>query len=450
MNRAMNPSDAAAFLEMEQILNGAASQGIRPGLERIGRLLHLLGSPQDRWPALHVVGTNGKGSTCAFLASVLRAAGYRTAFYSSPHLESPAERLLIDGKPIAGEKWLAAVREVVAPVREDGLLAQDPPSHFELVTAAAFLLAEGEGAQVGVVEAGLGGRLDATNLLGQVVCSVVASISMDHMEFLGNTLEEIAGEKFAVVRPGIPACFMGDNPALIPLFKAFCGRVGALPHVVSEEVRLEDVLMDESGCTFDFRSPLLRLDRVRTRLPGRYQLSNASLALLALAQVRDRFPGLAERTILQGIEEARWPGRLEVIAHDPTVVLDGGHNLDGVKKLVESARELWKGKRLGVVYAAMRDKDYRGCLSLLSALSPALYATEVPDMERCLPAQDLLSASAGIPWRNEPRSFASPLEAAALARRENEVVLVCGSLYLIGWVRPRLQEALEDGGPRRV
>lgn len=127
MNRAMNPSDAAAFLEMEQILNGAASQGIRPGLERIGRLLHLLGSPQDRWPALHVVGTNGKGSTCAFLASVLRAAGYRTAFYSSPHLESPAERLLIDGKPIAGEKWLAAVREVVAPVREDGLLAQDPP-----------------------------------------------------------------------------------------------------------------------------------------------------------------------------------------------------------------------------------------------------------------------------------------------------------------------------------
>ena len=179
-------------------------------------------------------------------------------------------------------------------------------------------------------------------------------------------------------------------------------------------------------------------------------MSNASLALLALAQVRDRFPGLAERTILQGIEEIRWPGRLEVIAHDPTVVLDGGHNLDGVKKLVESARELWEGKRLGVVYAAMRDKDYRGGLSLLSALSPALYTTEVPDMERCLPAQDLLSASADFSWRNEPRSFASPLEAAALARRENEVVLVCGSLYLIGWVRPRLREALEDGGPRRV
>ena len=449
MNR-VNPSDAAAFAEVERTLNGAASQGIRPGLERIGRLLHLLGSPQDRWPALHVVGTNGKGSTCAFLASALRAAGCRTAFYSSPHLESPAERLLIDGKPIAGEKWLAAVREVVAPVREDGLLAQDPPSYFELVTAAAFLLAEREGAQVGVVEAGLGGRLDATNLLGQVVCSVVASISMDHMEFLGNTLEEIAGEKFAVVRPDVPACFLGDNPALVPLFKSFCGRAGALPHVVSEEVRLEDVLMDESGCTFDFRSPLLRLDRVRTRLPGRYQLSNASLALLALAQVRDRFPGLTEQSILRGIAEARWPGRLEVIAHDPTVVLDGGHNLDGVKKLVESVRELWRGKRLGVVYAAMRDKDYRGCLSLLGTLSPALYATEVPDMERCLPAQDLLSAAARFPWRNEPRSFASPLEAALLARRENEVVLVCGSLYLIGWVRPRLREALESGGPRRV
>ena len=449
MNR-VNPSDAAAFAEVERTLNGAASQGIRPGLERIERLLHLLGSPQDRWPAFHVVGTNGKGSTCAFLASALRAAGCRTAFYSSPHLESPAERLWIDGEPLAGEKWLAAVRDAVAPVREDGLLAKDPPSYFELVTAAAFLLAEREGAQVGVVEAGLGGRLDATNLLGRVACSVVTSISMDHMEFLGDTLEAIAGEKFAVVRPGVPACFLGDNPALVPLFKSFCGRAGALPHVVSEEVRLEDVLMDESGCTFDFRSPLLGLDRVRTRLPGRYQLSNASLALLALAQVRDRFPGLTEQSILRGIAEARWPGRLEVIAHDPTVVLDGGHNLDGVKKLVESVRELWRGKRLGVVYAAMRDKDYRGCLSLLGTLSPALYATEVPDMERCLPAQDLLSAAAGFPWRDEPRSFASPLEAALLARRENEVVLVCGSLYLIGWVRPRMREALEVGGPRRV
>lgn len=438
-------SNAPGFDAFEHLLTRFSSKEVHPGLDRIERLLHLLGDPQDAWPALHVVGTNGKGSTCAFLDSVLRASGYCTAFYSSPHLESPAERLLMDGNPLESGEWLDALQRVTAALKEDRTLASDPPSYFELLTATAFLLAAERRVEVSVVEAGLGGRLDATNLLGRVLCSVVASISRDHTEFLGDTLEAIAGEKFAVVRKDTSACFMGDPPFLIPLFRSACAERGAVPHVLPEVARLENVSVSPEGCAFDFCSSRLTLKGIRTRLTGRYQLDNAALALLALSCVRETLPHVTPEAIQRGMEDARWPGRLEVLSRDPLVVLDGGHNRDGVEKLVHSVKELWPEKKWSVVYTAMRDKEYGACLSLLSGLKPALYATEVPGMARCLPAGDLREAAQSFSWRGEPRAFASPLEAARAALGENDGVLVCGSLYLIGWIRPRLRAMLKEG-----
>ena len=442
MERDANVERPVDFDDVESLLALEASPEIRPGLERIGRLLELLGNPQDDYPALHGVGTNGKGSTCAFLDSVLRAAGYRTAFYSSPHLESPGERLLVGGHPLGADRWMAAVQRAVAVMRKDPALEADPPSYFELVTAAAFLLASEERVDVAVVEAGLGGRLDATNLLGDVACSVVCSISMDHTEYLGDTLEKIAGEKFAVVRPGVPACYLGDNAELIPLFKSFCERNGALPCVVSEDavVRVSDVT--DSGCSFDFAARTLSLKAVRTRLIGRYQVSNAALALSVLDRVWERFPRLTLESVYRGMEAAFWPGRLELLHREPLVLLDGGHNRDGVQKLVESVRELWPDRKIGIVYAVMRDKDYDSCLARLGELSPALYVSAVPGLPRSLPPADLLEAADRLAWRQAPRSFDSPLDAAEAAMAENDVVLVCGSLYLIGWIRPRLSERL--------
>lgn len=439
------PFTVDGFDAFEQILTRFSSKGVTPGLDRISHLLHLLGDPQDAWPAIHVVGTNGKGSTCAFLDSVLRASGYSLAFYSSPHLESPAERLLIDGKPLESGEWMDALQRVTAALKGEETLASDPPSYFELLTATAFLLAAERQVDVAVVEAGLGGRLDATNLLDRVLCSVVTSISWDHMEFLGGTLEAIAGEKFAVVRPHTPACFMGDNASLIPLFRSVCTERGAVPHVLPEEARLENVSVTPEGCTFDFCSPCLTLKDVRTRLIGRYQLANAALALLALSCAREELPRVTPETIRRGMEDARWPGRLEVLSREPLVALDGGHNRDGVEKLVRSVAELWPGEKMGVVYAAMRDKEYEACLSLLSGLKPALYVTEVPGMARCLSAGELREAAKSFSWRGEPRAFASPLEAVQAALDENDGVLVCGSLYLIGWIRPRLRAWLKEG-----
>ena len=433
------------FDKVESLLALASSPEIRPGLERVGRLLELLGNPQNDYPAFHVVGTNGKGSTCAFLESVLRASGYRTAFYSSPHLESPGERLLLEGRPLGAELWEAAVRKAMEAMKGDPVLDADPPSYFELVTAAAFLLASEARAEVAVVEAGLGGRLDATNLLGNVACSVVSSISMDHSEYLGDTLEKIAGEKFAVVRPGVPACFLGDNADLIPLFKSFCAQKGALPCVVSEDAELREVRVTECGSSLGFFSRELSMPDVRTSLIGRYQVSNAALALLALGRTWSRFPRLTPESVRRGMESAFWPGRLEAVCRDPIVLLDGGHNGDGVRRLTESVLELWPGRKIGVVYAVMRDKDYARCLALLQTLSPALYATAVPAMARSLTAEEVLKAAEGLTWRNEPQAFPSPLDAVDAAKAENEVVLVCGSLYLIGWIRPRLSGRLKKG-----
>jgi dihydrofolate synthase/folylpolyglutamate synthase len=405
-------------------------------LERIGRLLSLLGNPQAAYPAVHVVGTNGKGSTCAFLASVFEAAGLKTALYTSPHLESPGERLLIDGRPLTPERWQSAAEEAARQLTEDAVLREDPPSYFELVTAAAFLLAREEKAGVLVAEAGLGGRLDATNLLSDIAGTAVASISMDHTEYLGDTLEKVAREKFAVIRPGVPACYLGDAPELVALFEEFCASGQGL--VVSRDARAGAVEVSEEGCVFDFAAPGLELKGVRTGLIGRYQVSNASLALAVLSRLRGRFGCLTDSAVREGMRAARWPGRLEIVSRSPLVVLDGGHNRDGVAKLAESVRELWggKGKKIGVVYGVMKDKDYPSCLNLLNGLDASFYATCVPGMERSLTPSALLEEARRLTWRGAPEAFENPLDAVGRASGENDVVLVCGSLYLIGWIRP--------------
>lgn len=439
----------SSYDSFENLITRYASPGIRPGLDRIKRLLNLLGNPEGKFPSIHVVGTNGKGSTCAFLVSVFQAAGYRTALYTSPHLESPGERLLINGTPLPPERWCEAAEKVISVLEIDPFLQSDPPSYFELVTAVAFLLTASEGIDIAIVEAGLGGRLDATNLLSHVVLTAVTSISMDHIEYLGTTLEAIAGEKFAVVRPGIPACYLGDREELIPLFKEYCLKAQAFPVVVSQEAQVIPTQLSPSGSVFDFSlynsSSLSKhsLNTVQINLLGHYQLSNASLALTALLHLRPHFDRLTDSAIRKGLEKAKWPGRIEIInTTNPVLVLDGGHNPDGVSKLVDSVKMLWPGQSIGIVYAVMKDKEHCICLEHLSTLNPALYVTCVPEMERSLSPQMLLKEARSFKWRKDIETSNNPLEAIRAASQENDVVLVCGSLYLIGWVRSHLHKEL--------
>ena len=421
------------FDEFEEVLYSHSTNRIIPGIERIERLLSRLGNPQNSFKSVHIVGTNGKGSTGAFISSVLRASGYKTAFYSSPHLESPGERLVIDGEALSADDWIAASDEVIKKI----LPGEELPSYFELVTACAFLLAREHHIDAGVIEAGLGGKFDATNVMSNTACSVVASVSIDHTEYLGPTLESIASEKFAVVKKDTPACFSGLDASLVPMFKDFCSERGARPFVLTEDARLDNVKISPAGNSFDFHSRGLELTSVATKLIGDYQISNAALSLLAVSTMRGSFPNITEASIRSGMSNATWPGRLEVISREPLIILDGGHNYDGVSKLCASLRSLWPDTKLGVVYAAMRDKNYSGCLELLSGeLNPTFYATTVPGMARALTPEELRDAAKNFEWRNSPEAFSDPREAVRKALRDdNQAVIVCGSLYLIGWIK---------------
>ena len=423
------------FNDTENFLKAHSSNEIKPGLERIANLLDSLGNPQNSWASFHIVGTNGKGSTGAYLSSIFKEAGYKTGFYSSPHLEKPDERLLINGIPLSADDWYKNLELAAGKIKKNF-----EPSYFELLTAAAFLLARDEKIDIGIIEAGLGGRLDATNLLGNTICSVIASISIDHTEFLGDTLEKIAGEKFAVVKKNIPACYSGDPASLIPLFKKFCYEHGAVPFVIPESVKLENINIMTEGCTFDFYSPNLEIKDVFTPLTGRYQVNNCALALSAVSCVMDKFRNLNAEKIKQGIKKTYWPGRFEIISKKPLIILDGGHNYGGVLRLVESVKELYQDKKIGIIYAAMRDKDYPGCLELFKEyLNPAVYFTTVPGMKRALTPDELLSAGKKINWRNNPRAFDLPEEALKNSISDNnDVNIICGSLYLIGYVRSKI------------
>ena len=421
------------FDEFEKLLYSHSNNKIMPGLERIKRLLSRLGDPQNSFKSVHIVGTNGKGSTGAFISSVLRASGYKTGFYLSPHLKTFGERFTVDGEILSPDSWAAAANEAIKQIHPD----EELPSYFELVTACAFWLARENKIDVGVIEAGLGGKFDATNVMKETVCTVITSISMDHMEYLGPLLENIAGEKFAVVKKNVPACFSGVDESLIPMFKDFCSEKGALPHVLDEETEIKNIKISPDGNEFDFSSSKLDLKKLKTGLVGGYQVKNAALSILALSEMKNSLPKISKNSVREGLEKAAWQGRLEIISREPFIVFDGGHNYDGVKNLCSSVRELWPDTKIGVIYAAMRDKNYRGCLGLINqTLNPNFYATTVPGMSRALPHDELLNAARELKWRNVPESFSDPRDAVKKAQSdENGLILVCGSLYLIGWLK---------------
>ena len=423
------------FDSLEKLLYSHSDNRIIPGLERISRLLQRMNNPQNSFKSVHIVGTNGKGSTGSFISSILSESGYKTGFYSSPHLESPGERLMIDGQELSAESWTGAVNFAVKNI----LPGEDLPSYFELLTAGAFELARREGIEAGVIEAGLGGKLDATNTMNNTVCSVIASVSIDHTEYLGPTLEGIAGEKFAVVKENVPAVFSGVDSSLVSMFRNICAEKKALPFVVNEQARVDNVKVTAEGNTFDFYGNNLELRNLRTSLIGGYQVSNAALALSAVSFIRDSFPKITEDSIRAGMLKAKWPGRLETVSKNPLIVLDGGHNYDGVMKLCMSVKELWPDKKICVVYAAMRDKNYAGCLEAMSRnLNPSLYVTTVPNMARATKPDELMRSAQKFSWRSLS-AFDEPIEAVnESVKNGNDLTLVCGSLYLIGYIRPML------------
>lgn len=416
-------------------------------MKRVRHLLKLLGNPQDSFPSIHVVGTNGKGSTVAFLSSILQEHGLKTGNYTSPHLVEITERLVINGERIPENRWEKAAEDVTWLVRNDRFLQNDPPSFFENLTATAFLLLKEEEVDIAVVEAGMGGRLDATNLLGRVLLSVITPIALDHSEYLGNSLTEIAMEKFAVIRENNRALFCGNESGLEQIFLRVCKERNTKGAIFSKTWDIQNPSISIEGCNFDLKGPDLYLQDLKTPMVGHFQMLNSSMAIASFYMIRDEMQLYLESSIRKALEVTFWPGRFEILHRKPPFILDGAHNPGGMENLVMSLKDVLSDdhkKNLAVVFTSMKDKDFQESLRILKTIRPALYCCSLPDNSRCASSETLRLAAHALDWPVLPiHTFDDPLDAISEARKSSSALVVCGSLYLGGYVKARLADAKE-------
>jgi dihydrofolate synthase/folylpolyglutamate synthase len=421
-------------------LFGLQKQGIKFGLTTSRGLLALLGGPQERFRSVHVAGTNGKGSTAAFLASILRAAGYRVGLYTSPHLIDFTERIRVNGEPVSRGR----VVELAARVRQAaaGLQAPDGsgpvmPTFFEVTTAMAFAHFAENGVELAVVEAGMGGRLDSTNVITPLV-SVITNIDLEHTEFLGQTIEAIASEKAGIIKQGIPVVTGAVQPEAVAVLEREAARQGAPLHRLPEHLGPERVRTG-AETLFDYRGIDASYRDLRTGMIGKHQAGNASLAIAAVECLRRARVDVPEAALRDGIGRTAWEGRLERMAERPAIYLDGAHNPASAAVLAEALRELKAGyRRLVLVIGILKDKDHRGILERLLPLADRVVATR-PAYDRAMTADALAAEVRRV--HGDVAAAATVADALARAREdagENDLIVVTGSLYTVGDARALL------------
>jgi len=396
-------------------------------LERMERALALWDHPENKFPSIHIAGTNGKGSTAAMLHHMLSLAGYRTALYTSPHLVSFTERMRVGDNEINPAEVVALADEV----RRGTAAAAVPLTFFEFVTVMAFIYFARQAVDVTVVEVGLGGRLDATNLITPLV-SLITTISKDHEAYLGSDELSIAREKAGIIKPGVPVVCGRVAPEIAELFKNIARERGSVAFFLGSDFGIS--LKNEG--LFDYTGIKQHYSDLSVGLRGRHQRFNAAVALAASEAVGGRFP-IDEKTVRRGLESVRWPGRLEVVRENPTVILDGAHNREGVQALIEALNELKQGRTVKLLFAVMADKEWEVMVRALAAVVDEVVLTQV-GMERSADPQDLAEKLAGQVRQRVIRDSRRALETLLDETRDNEIIVVAGSLYLLGEVRPLL------------
>ncbi|MDR1573495.1 MAG: bifunctional folylpolyglutamate synthase/dihydrofolate synthase [Clostridiales Family XIII bacterium] len=419
--------------------------GSKLGLERIGALMDLLGNPQDRMKIIHVAGTNGKGSVCRYIYSVLRRHGRKTGLYTSPFVVDFFERIEFDGRCITEEELAVCTREVLAQVEKMQAAGLESPTEFEVLTAVAFLYFSKKEAEFLVLEVGLGGRGDSTNIVKRPEICVISSVSFDHTDRLGTTLPEIAREKAGIIKPGRPVIInVNDREAAKTIARTAYEKKAPLIDAAGIEAR--GVQKSPIGYSFSANVFGRAYSDIRISMPGMHQIGNAICALCAIELLRSSALLTIDGALLRkGLEDARQPGRFEVLAGEPTVVLDGAHNEAGAAAMAETARELFPRKRVLLVTGVLKDKALLPMIRHFDRVADAYIATE-PDNERRLSAAKL---GAALEKTGKPcTSVADParaIEEAWRRRGDFDVIIVSGSLYLLGAVREDLYEKTSQG-----
>lgn len=443
------------YKEAMDYIGSTGDRGIMPGLTRIGCLLEETGHPEMACNVIHVAGTNGKGSVCTYIASVLCAAGYRVGRYVSPTLYDYRERVQINGQWMTEEEtavWMTMVKKADDRMQARGI---EGASAFELETVLAFLYFKDQQCDFVVLETGMGGRMDATNVVTYPVLSVITSIGMDHMHFLGDTIEAIAGEKGGIIKKGRPAVVCADNRRVEKVLYAICRQQQAPYYpVYTDDVIVTRRSMEE-GQYFDYKD----YQGLRTGMLGSYQPGNAAIAIEAVKVLAglgpEDFPAgirwlpadrLKRQIIIQGIEAADWPGRFEVMAKNPLVIVDGAHNPDGARALRDSVRLYLSGRHLILVMGVFADKDYGQMLEILSEVSDTLIAFK-PEQARGLDAEKLSESAASCFRYTEAAASQEQAVRKAFALCScDDVILAFGSLSTVAGLDRILRRIADEKG----
>lgn len=417
-----------SYTEALEWIHGTLRMGIKPGLMRMEWMLAKLDNPENKNKWVHIAGTNGKGSTLTFLRNVLEQSGYRVGTFTSPYIETFNERISVNGKPIEDEK-IVLLCDRIKPLADE--LAQTEmghPSEFEIITTMMFLyFADYDTIDIGVIEVGLGGRLDSTNVITPLV-SVVTTIGMDHMEFLGNSLQSIAMEKAGIFKRQIPIVSGVIQPEIRALY------AGKAKECQSDIYQLGDDFFSQKQADglFTYQMANRKILEIEVGLIGDHQLNNAAVAIRVAELLKEQQFSMTDENIKNGLKIAKWPGRMEQINDNPIVFLDGAHNLEGMKVLVQSAKK-FKSVPVKVLFTAMKDKEFTEMISLLNDIENVQIYLTTFDYPRALTKSEIKQ----IAIANNIISVENWEDVLSnwITRRGEEVILITGSLYFISEVR---------------
>ncbi len=403
-------------------------------LERVRRLLQLIGSPEQRIPCVHIAGTKGKGSTAAMVESILRASAIRTGLFTSPHLQKFEERMTVSARQPSPDELTEMVGDLQRDLAgADQDLQDNPPTYFEVATLLAWMYFDRNEVQVAVLETGLGGRLDCTNVCSPLV-TVITNISLDHTSILGNSVEKIAFEKAGIIKDHIPLITGVTQPEVIALCEETAARWNAPVTRLGLDIHLAIESTSRSSQQIRVTTPQREYTELHIPLPGQHQAENAALAVAAIDLLAEQYSSISTDTIRQGLNQTEWPLRFELVSHEPTVILDAAHNPDAASAGSTTLNEPhWSERPRVLVFAASRDKDVDGMLAVLVPQFDHVVVTCYENNPRSCPPDELESkvrqTNVAVSVHNAPNPAAALREARQLAGQDG-LVLVTGSIFI--------------------
>ncbi|MBO4292311.1 MAG: bifunctional folylpolyglutamate synthase/dihydrofolate synthase [Lachnospiraceae bacterium] len=432
--------------EVMEYIESLAGCGIRPGLDSIRELCRRLGDPQKSTKWIHIAGTNGKGSVLAYLSTILSCAGYRVGRYLSPTIREYRERFQINGKMIP-KKTLGDLMEQVRTAC-DGMVADGlaQPTPFEVETALAFLYFREKQCDFGVLEVGMGGREDATNVIEGTLIEVITSIGMDHMNFLGKTLPEIAAQKGGIIKPESAVVCMEQSAEVMDVIKKTAREQGAR-WICSEYHRASKICygLEKQKFTYD------RYGRLEIRLAGKFQIANAALAADVCSVLEEIGYPVGAEAVRRGLRETVWPGRLTILQKHPLFIVDGAHNEDAAEKLAESIEFYFTNRRIIYIMGVLKDKEYDKVIALTAKYAEQIITVTPPGNPRALPAIDLAQEAAKVhPSVTAAASLEEAVEIAQLFAGKDDVILAFGSLSYLGRLMDLLNYEDKASGKKSI